>query len=48
LSDLNPEDIPNSDVSDIDESELVTEQSDVITAMEADRDMQDKVQVTKL
>ena len=44
MSDLNPEDIPNSEVSDISESELTKEESNINTN-EQTSDMQNKIDV---
>jgi hypothetical protein len=43
FSDLNPEEIPNSDISDISESEILKEGEEMVKMMESDQNIGNKI-----
>lgn len=47
LSDLKPDEIPNSDISDISESELKDAGQDLIQAMEKDQNIDKKIEISQ-
>lgn len=47
LSDLNPEEIPNSEISDVSESELKEAGQDLIQAIEMDQDIEKKIEISQ-
>lgn len=47
LSDLQPDEIPNSDISDISESELKDAGQDLIQAMEKDQNIDKKIEISQ-
>jgi len=47
FSDLNPEEIPNSDISDVSESEIVQEGEQMLKQMEAEVTIDSKIEMVK-
>jgi hypothetical protein len=47
LSDLNPEEIPNSEISDVSESELKEAGQDLIQAIEMDQNIDKKIEISQ-
>ena len=47
FSDLNPEEIPNSDISDVSESEIVQEGEQMLKQMEAEVTNDSKIEMVK-
>lgn len=47
LSDLNPEEIPNSDISEISDTEIVANTDTLVEHLEKDQNIENKIEMAK-